>query len=122
MARGKKTTNTVENVKDTATVVEKNIEDTVVVNVETDEEATPSVEGETIAVETEESTDKEIKNKGVTAEASDTITDDDNTEEVVNTEDLKETVKAEEKAKPKRRVRYYEDVYGCNWNGQCFDY
>lgn len=36
------------------------------------------------------------------------------------TKDLKESPKIE--VKPKRKVRYYEDVYGCNWNGQCFDY
>lgn len=119
MARGKKATNTAEMIKDAVVEVEKNIEEAVEatkVNTETNENSVVPVKDETVVVETEVNTDEEIKVKEV-EEDSTTIENDGKTEETINTNELEE-----EKAKPKRRVRYYEDVYGCNWNGQCFDY
>lgn len=128
MARNnKKNTNTTEEV---VNKVEEVKEETVAAKVITDEMEDVTI-GENQAAELEEEALQLVGGDEIGAEISveEIMTNDEigcdtetSTEEKTETEEVKEEAPKEEKPKMKHKVRYYEEVYGCNWNGQCFDY
>lgn len=139
MARGgKKTNNTNVATEEVANKVVEEVKEENVTAEETVEEV-KKVEEETQTVEDSVGTVAYGDNETVTEETISLSEDnatvsesDENKEEAleafegVECKELPEkndkNPKEEEKPRLKHKVRYYEEVYGCNWNGQCFDY
>lgn len=135
MARGGKKTNVateevankvVEEVKEENVTVEETVEEAQKVEEETqtvedsvgtvvygDDE---TVTEETIALTEDDTTVSKSESNGEVLEAFEGVECD----ELPEKED--KNPKVEEQPRLKHKVRYYEEVYGCNWNGQCFDY
>lgn len=132
MARGgKKTNNTNVATEEVANKVVEEVKEEIV-TVEETVEKVQKVEEETQTVEDSVGAVDETVTEETTSLLEDDVTvsdSDENKEEAlegVECDELPEkedkNPKAEEQPRLKHKVRYYEEVYGCNWNGQCFDY
>lgn len=124
-----KTVQNVEEVKEENVAVEDTANEVIV------DEEIPTVQETVEKTATDDNvTEDVVEDKGNVEkkEAADELVEE-TTEETVSegevkeeTQDVKSDTLMEEKndknPKLKHKVRYYEEVYGCNWNGQCFDY
>lgn len=131
MAKNSKKANSTVAVEETAKNAEEVKVDNTVEEVAVDKEVTTVKEKFEEVVDEKESENAEAiegVNEISTEETiEDTLESFPGEEEIVEAQQeakVETLMKEKEYRNPKlkHKVRYYEEVYGCNWNGQCFDY